>query len=222
LPELTPAQLRRHCEPSHFEFTDTTQIGPTGKLAGQDRARASLDFGLGIAGQGFNIYAMGPAGTGRRTGGLRALRQRARGGQPLTAEAFAALPAAEQQRLEAEGQHLQGELEQALRASRAEEKALRAQLAELDKQISAVAVGGPFDELEHTYAAFPEVVTYLQAARRDVLENIALFHPPVEAPTEAQDPQRADTAPAGPAARAAAEVGRPVQQLHPRVRYGVN
>src|SRR5438552_1513567 len=62
LPELTPAQLRRHCEPSHFEFTDTTQIGPTGKLAGQDRARASLDFGLGIAGQGFNIYAMGPAG----------------------------------------------------------------------------------------------------------------------------------------------------------------
>jgi predicted ATP-dependent protease len=319
LPELTPAQLRRLCEPSRFDFADTSQIGPTGILAGQDRAQASLDFGLGIAGPGFNIYAMGPPGTGRRTGVLRALRERARegappddwcyvnnfaepqrpealalpagrgevfrqdmaelvheledsltrafegdaytqqregaarafqeaqaarfgaleqaaasrgfaiarseagprvapqrGGELLTAEAFAALPTAEQQRLEAEGQQLQGELQQALRASRAEEKALRAKLAELDKQISAVAVAGPFDELEHDYAAFPEVIRYLQAARRDVLENIALFRAAVEAPAEAQ------VAPAGPAARAAAEVGRPVQQLNPRVRYGVN
>ena len=46
-------------------FADTTELPPLEEPLGQTRALEALDFGLNIKGQGFNIYASGPIGTGK-------------------------------------------------------------------------------------------------------------------------------------------------------------
>lgn len=56
------------CNPVHLDFQSTAELEPLEQLSealGQPRAVASLRFGTGMARQGFNIFALGPPGTGR-------------------------------------------------------------------------------------------------------------------------------------------------------------
>jgi lon-related putative ATP-dependent protease len=75
--ELSPAQLRRVCPPDRFGFQSTAELPQVEDIIGQPRGTRAIEFGIGISSPGFNIFIMGPAGTGRETAVARFLRQRA-------------------------------------------------------------------------------------------------------------------------------------------------
>ena len=63
--KLTIEDLYRCCEPDFFEFRTTEEILDLSELIGQERALKSIDFGLSLENRGFNIFALGEAGTGK-------------------------------------------------------------------------------------------------------------------------------------------------------------
>ena len=272
--ELTPSQLRRVCDPASFAFQSTADLPVVPDIIGQPRATHAIEFGIDIESPGFNIFVLGPGGTGRATTIQRFLEQKAatqpvpsdwvyvnnfaepykpraiflppgkgselradmqalvahlqtdlprafeteeyeqarsrigrefeeardaefaklsgmaegRGfalvqtptgllmapvvnGQPADAEAVAKLPAKQQQQLEAARRDLEDALGDALRAVRERDKAAKAKLLDLDRQVAGFAVGHRLDDLESKYADYDEVVLYLKQVRRDVIER---------------------------------------------------
>lgn len=65
--ELKPAELRKTCDPAQFDFQTTADLPPLNEVLGQPRAVAALEFGVGIASHGFNLFALGQPGSGKTT-----------------------------------------------------------------------------------------------------------------------------------------------------------
>ncbi|HNX92265.1 MAG TPA: AAA family ATPase [Syntrophomonas sp.] len=70
--------LRKSCNPSIFKFETTAEIKPLKGIIGQERAVRSLDFGLDIDNDGYNIYLSGAFGTGKTTLAREMLEKKAR------------------------------------------------------------------------------------------------------------------------------------------------
>ncbi len=65
---LVPAErLRRRCDPASFHFTSTAEVAPLDGTVGQPRAVSAISFALDIEDPGYNLFVLGPTGTGRRT-----------------------------------------------------------------------------------------------------------------------------------------------------------
>ena len=77
--ELRPEELRRAVDPAQFGFSSTAELAPLTDMIGQDRARQALQFGMEMADEGYNIFALGPVGTGRWTMVTRFVQQEAAG-----------------------------------------------------------------------------------------------------------------------------------------------
>jgi lon-related putative ATP-dependent protease len=80
--ELAPDELWNPCESALFDFDTTASLPRDIVIIGQDRAVQAIDLGVGIASFGFNIFALGFAGTGRTTT-LRTFLDRAAVDQPV-------------------------------------------------------------------------------------------------------------------------------------------
>ena len=65
--ELTADELWNPCDPASLDFETTESLPGEVAIIGQDRAVQAIDFGMGIASFGFNVYALGYTGTGRST-----------------------------------------------------------------------------------------------------------------------------------------------------------
>ena len=59
--------LRPTCDPMSLGFQTTDELESIDTLIGQDRALRALRFGCAIDRPGYNLFALGPAGTGRHT-----------------------------------------------------------------------------------------------------------------------------------------------------------
>lgn len=66
LQPLTPDQLYTACDTADFDFVTTDELADRGAAMGQARALDALHFGVRMTGAGFNLYALGPAGQGKR------------------------------------------------------------------------------------------------------------------------------------------------------------
>ena len=64
---LSPDRLCRACDPGTFSFATTDELPYAPTIIGQDRAVEAIHFGLDIQSPGFNVFVMGPTGTGRRS-----------------------------------------------------------------------------------------------------------------------------------------------------------
>ena len=64
--ELTPEQLRYHCQ-CPFDFDTTETVSPLDVMIGQERAVKAMEFGLLAKNPGYNIYISGLVGTGKIT-----------------------------------------------------------------------------------------------------------------------------------------------------------
>ena len=71
------SKLRRVCAPSSLRFKTTDSLPVVDDIIGQPRAVRAIDFGLEVRGPGFNVFLMGPGGTGRMTVAERFLKERA-------------------------------------------------------------------------------------------------------------------------------------------------
>lgn len=65
--ELRAEELRRTCDPGQFSFKSTAELTELAGIIGQERATKAIDFGIEIPSEGYNIYALGPSGSGRTT-----------------------------------------------------------------------------------------------------------------------------------------------------------
>lgn len=64
--ELEANELFRNCNPQALGFTNTDELDEVVNTVGQNRASEAIAFGLNIDYPGYNIFALGPAGTGKR------------------------------------------------------------------------------------------------------------------------------------------------------------
>ena len=77
LSPISPALLRTETSPASLGFKSTTALKPIDSLIGQDRALGAIRFGSAIDQPGYNLFALGPQGTGRHTAVLSYLRTKA-------------------------------------------------------------------------------------------------------------------------------------------------
>jgi len=64
---LETDQLRRACDATQFDFRTTEELEDLSEIIGQERAVGAVRFGIGIQRDGYNLFALGPSGTGKRT-----------------------------------------------------------------------------------------------------------------------------------------------------------
>jgi lon-related putative ATP-dependent protease len=64
---LAAASLRRGCALDELAFATTEELADLPQLVGQERAVEAIRAGLGIRHRGFNVFAFGPPGAGKRT-----------------------------------------------------------------------------------------------------------------------------------------------------------
>jgi lon-related putative ATP-dependent protease len=96
-------------------------------------------------------------------------------GQVLRPEAFAALPADEQGRIQTSIQELEKKLEAMLRSIPGWDKERRTSVRKLNRETAESAVGHLIDEITARFRDLPEVQGHLARVRADLIENIGLF-----------------------------------------------
>lgn len=64
---LTAKMLRNRCDMRTLSFASTKELSPQEEFVGQKRAILALTLGMAIESDGFNIYALGPPGVGKRS-----------------------------------------------------------------------------------------------------------------------------------------------------------
>ena len=64
---LETTALYQRCDPMQFTFATTTDLQDLTEVIGQERAVEAVRFGIGIRREGFNLFALGPEGTGKYT-----------------------------------------------------------------------------------------------------------------------------------------------------------
>ncbi len=74
---IEPSLLRVETDPRNLGFKSTAELEPIDRLIGQDRALRAIHFGSSIDQPGYNLFALGPQGTGRHTAILSYLREKA-------------------------------------------------------------------------------------------------------------------------------------------------
>lgn len=74
---LPPERLYRVCDPAGLPFATTAELPDSEEPIGQDRAVEAIRFAIGMRHRGFNLFALGPEGTGRRSLVMQYLTQAA-------------------------------------------------------------------------------------------------------------------------------------------------
>jgi len=77
VPPLQPEDLYRRCDPANLDFDTTADLEPLEDFLGQERAVEAVRFGVGMRHKGYNLFALGPAGTGKLALVRRKIRERA-------------------------------------------------------------------------------------------------------------------------------------------------
>lgn len=63
--KLTSEQLYRKCDAAKFDFTTTADLEKRLSALGQDRAICAVELGINIKSRGYNLFCLGPEGTGK-------------------------------------------------------------------------------------------------------------------------------------------------------------
>ncbi|MBO6290096.1 MAG: AAA family ATPase [Alphaproteobacteria bacterium] len=76
--KLTSDQLYRKCDASKFDFNSTADLEERLSALGQDRAIRAVELGVHIKSRGYNLFCLGPEGTGKTSLVQRVLEQEAK------------------------------------------------------------------------------------------------------------------------------------------------
>ncbi len=96
-------------------------------------------------------------------------------GRPLAREEFDKLPDREKQAIEQRSAELQDKIQQALARTRKMEKEANQRIEQLDREIAMFAVGHLLDELNQKYKDYPDVITFLQQVRDNMMDTLEDF-----------------------------------------------
>jgi predicted ATP-dependent protease len=77
---LDAAALYARCDPAEFGFETTAELEDLrGEVVGQSRAMDAVRFGVEVGREGYNVFALGPPGAGKRALVRRLVEERAAG-----------------------------------------------------------------------------------------------------------------------------------------------
>ncbi len=110
------------------------------------------------------------------------------GGQPLSDQAFLALPEPVRESIRQRRELLEAELKEVLKEIRRLEREAHEQLHQLDRQAVLGAIGGLFEDLIEKYQNNPGVVDYLKDVQEDIVQNWPLFRAQPHVPAPAMPP----------------------------------
>jgi lon-related putative ATP-dependent protease len=102
-------------------------------------------------------------------------------GEPLTREAFVALPPRERRRIEDAGEEIRERTASFLRQVQQLEKEAGERVRALERDVALFAVGPLFHDLRERYADEGEVLDHLDAVEADVVDHVDEFREPQEA-----------------------------------------
>ena len=80
--KLKSDELYKKCDPHKFEFTTTAELEERLSALGQDRALSAVELGINIKSKGYNLFCLGPEGTGKTSLVKRILVKEAKSVQP--------------------------------------------------------------------------------------------------------------------------------------------
>lgn len=75
--KLTAAQVRRKTDPKVLRCSSSAELEGLTHFIGQERAVKSIDFGLAVKSTGYNVFIVGPQGSGRTSYALKSVREKA-------------------------------------------------------------------------------------------------------------------------------------------------
>ncbi len=96
-------------------------------------------------------------------------------GQPISEEAYRVMDEKQVQKIEEDSAKLQDIIMDSTKTLRHLEKELKKTLAELDHQIALTAIGYHIDELNKIYKDCSDVINYLKAVQKDLVNNFHSF-----------------------------------------------
>ena len=96
-------------------------------------------------------------------------------GKPLLREDFDKLPVSQKSRFEEGSRKLQESIQLVLTKARKLEKEAAETITRLDREVGLFAIGHLLDELRQKYADYPEVITFLQQVRDNMMDNLDDF-----------------------------------------------
>ena len=73
---LQPEQLYQRCDPELFDFNTSAELEEQTETPGQERAVEAIDFATEMELSGFNLFILGPQGTGRHSAARRILKKK--------------------------------------------------------------------------------------------------------------------------------------------------
>jgi predicted ATP-dependent protease len=103
--------------------------------------------------------------------GVAAMRE----GEVLTPDGYRELPEAEQAKIDADVAAIQSELEAILKEVPRQQKEQRRRVEELNSEMAKAGVDASIAEALAGFADLPEVARYIEAVRRDMIDNAELF-----------------------------------------------
>ena len=277
--EALPAdRLRRCCDSDSLPFESTAELDGPITFIGQERPMSAIRFGVKMNRQGYNIFALGPAGLGKHTLVRRTVEESAaqepsppdwcyvnnfdqpyrpsvlklptgkgrefkrdmehlvedmqtalsaafeseeyqsrrrtldsefqeqqqatlidlqedarrrnlallrtpsglafaplKNGEVLPPDEYEKLPQEEQQRIQADVEVMQEELQRILSKAPRWEREMRNRLRDLNREVAAVILNDLIEEVSSKYGNTPGVIAYLDAVRRDVNDHLGDF-----------------------------------------------
>ncbi len=75
--KLQSSDLYTKCDPKKFNFTTTAELEERLSELGQDRALSAVEIGINIQSKGYNLFCLGPEGTGKTSLVKRVLQREA-------------------------------------------------------------------------------------------------------------------------------------------------
>lgn len=76
--KLPAEKLYTRCDPQKFNFASTAELEERLSALGQDRALAAVELGINIQSKGYNLFCLGPEGTGKSSLVKRVLSKEAK------------------------------------------------------------------------------------------------------------------------------------------------
>lgn len=77
--KLKSDRLYKKCDPHKFDFATTAELEERLSALGQDRALSAVELGINIKSKGYNLFCLGPEGTGKTSLVKRILIKEAKG-----------------------------------------------------------------------------------------------------------------------------------------------
>ncbi|MDR8393926.1 AAA family ATPase [Aliifodinibius sp. S!AR15-10] len=78
--QLDKTSLRQACETDQFDFKTTEEVSNLTTVLGQERLTSSMEFGMEIDKEGYNIFALGPNQTDKRSHIQQLLNEKSKNG----------------------------------------------------------------------------------------------------------------------------------------------